>query len=191
MKLPRAVYAAWLSFDGKTWTLIGKDTDNMSMELNPEVDTKQNVLGETTVDHSGYKPEMALDNYYARTEDAIYENIQDIAMNRKSDETATKAHLIEAILTDEVNKSDTVTLTGKAWREDVIVVPQSYGGDTTGFAIPFNISMNGGRKEGTVSVTERVPTFTEGTTSGGGGTEVQSVSQTAGTTGSTAKKAES
>lgn len=187
MKLPRAVYAAWLTFDDKAYTLIGKDTDNVSMELNPEVDTKQNVLGETTVEHSGYKPEMALDNYYARTEDAIYENIQDIAMNRKSDESATKAHLIEAILTDEVNKSDTVTLTGKAWKEDVIVVPQSYGGDTTGFAIPFNISMNGGRKEGTVSVTERVPTFTEGAASGGG-VEAQSVSQTAGTT---AKKAES
>lgn len=188
MKLPRAVYAAWLTFDDEAYTLIGKDTDNMSMELNPDVETKQNVLGDTIVDHKGYKPEMALDNYYARTEDAIYKRILDIAMNRKSDETSTKAHLIEAVLTDEVKKSDTVTLTGQAWKEEVIVVPQSYGGDMAGFAIPFNISMNGGRKEGTVSVTGRVPTFTEGADSGNGGAEVQSVSQTAQTA---AKKANS
>ncbi|MCM1232343.1 MAG: hypothetical protein NC489_19655 [Ruminococcus flavefaciens] len=184
MKLPRAVYATWLSFDKKGWTLIGKDTDSASMELNPEVDTKQNVLGETIVDHSGFKPEFSLDNYYARTEDAIYEHIQDIAMNRKSDEESTGAYLLEAILTDEVKKSDTVTLTGKAWIEDVVVVPQSYGGDTTGFAIPFNISMNGNRKEGTVSVTQRVPTFTEGSA------ETAQSGTAASTTGSAAKKTE-
>lgn len=162
MKLPRAVYAIWISFDKKTWTLLGKDTDSASMELNPEVDTKQNVLGETIVDHSGFKPEFALDNYYARTEDAIYEHLQNITMNRLSDEESTGAYLLEAILTEEVKKSDTVTLTGKAWMENVVVVPQSYGGDTTGFAIPFNIHMNGGRTEGTVSVTNREPTFKEG-----------------------------
>lgn len=183
MKLPRAVYALWLSFDKKEWTLIGKDTDNASMELNPEVDTKQNVLGETIVDHSGFKPEFALDSYYARTEDAIYEHIQDIALNRKSDEESTAAYLMEAVLTDEVKKSDSVTLTGKAWIEDVVVVPQSYGGDTTGFAIPFNINMNGNRKEGTVSVDKRVPTFTEGGTA--------QVSATVPAAASTAKKSDS
>ncbi|MBD5515359.1 MAG: hypothetical protein HDR06_12170 [Lachnospiraceae bacterium] len=186
MKLPRAVYATWLSFDKEKWTLIGKDTDNVSLELNPEVETKQNVLGETIVDHSGFKPELALDNYFARTEDAIYEHIKDLAMNRKSDEESTGAYLLEAILTDEVKKSDTVTLTGQAWMENVVVVPQSYGGDTTGFAIPFNISMNGGRTEGSVSVTKRVPTFTEGAA-----VETQTINQTAGTANSTAKKAES
>lgn len=163
MKLPRAVYAIWISFDKKTWTLIGRDTDSLAMALNPEVDTKQNVLGETIVEHSGFKPELALDNYLARTEDAIYENIRNIAMNRLSDEASTSAYMLEAILTDEVCKSDTVTLTGDAWIENVIIVPQEYGKDMTGFAIPFNVNMNGNRKQGTVSVTDRIPTFTEET----------------------------
>lgn len=162
MKLPRAVQATWLSFDKENWTLIGKDTDSLSMSLNPEVETSKNILGETTVSHSGFTPELDVDSYIARTEDAIYEKILDIAMNRKSDETATAAYLLESVLTDEVNNSDTKALTGKAWLENVIVVPQEYGGDTTGFTIPFNVHMNGGRTEGTVSVTNRVPTFTEG-----------------------------
>lgn len=160
-KLLRAVQATWLSFDKEKWTLLGKDMDSMSMSLNPSVDTKQNILGETIVEHSGYTPELSVDTYMAREEDAIYPNLQDIAMNRKMDDTSTSAYLMEAILTDEVKNSDTATLTGKAWIENVIVVPQEYGGDTNGFAIPFNVHMNGGRTEGTVSVTKRVPTFTE------------------------------
>jgi len=164
-KLPRAVQASWLSFDKEKWTLLGKDTDNMSMALNPDVETKKNVIGETIVEHKGFTPELSVESYYARTEDAIYKNILDIAMNRKTDEGSCAAYLLESVLTDEVNNSDSVTLTGEAWIENVIVVPQEYGGETAGFAIPFNVNMNGGRKKGSVSVTKRVPTFTEETVS--------------------------
>lgn len=164
-KLARAVQATWLSFDKKNWTLIGKDMDSMSMSLNPDVETTKNILGETIVSHSGYTPELDVDSYKARTEDVIYEKILDIAMNRKYDEESTAAYLLEAVLTDEVKNSDSSTLTGQAWMENVIVVPQEYGGDTAGFDIPFNINLNGGRVQGTVSVDERVPTFTAGTDS--------------------------
>lgn len=174
MKLPRAAYAIWLSFDKKDWTLIGKDTDSLAYELNPDVSTNKNVLGETIVNHSGFSPELAVDTYYARTEDAIYENILDISMNRKFDETSTAAYLLEAVLDEEVRISDTKTLTGKAWMENVVVVPQSTGGELAGFGLPFNINPNGGRIEGTVSVTERIPTFTPGT---GSGTEPAALSE--------------
>jgi hypothetical protein len=160
-KLKRAVQATWLSQDQKDWTLIGKDMDSMSMSLNPDVETKKNILGENVTDHSGYNPELDVDSYLARTEDAIYEPIKDIAMNRLSDEESTTFYLMEAILTDEVKNSDTTTLKGEAWVEKVTVVPQEYGGDTNGFSIPFNIYANGDRKKGTVSVTKRVPTFEE------------------------------
>lgn len=160
MKLPRAAYAIWLSFDKTEWTLIGKDTDSLSYELNPDVETAKNVLGETIVNHSGYQPELSVDTYYARTEDAIYEKILDMAMNRKSDEESTAAYLLEAILDEEVRTSDSKTLTGKGWMENVVVVPQSVGGELTGLGLPFNVNPNGGRVEGNVSVSERVPTFT-------------------------------
>ena len=162
-KLPRAVYAIWLSFDKEKWTLIGKDTDTLSYALNPDVSTNKNVLGETSVEHNGFAPELAVDTYYARTEDAIYPNIQDIAMNRRNDEEHTGAWLLEAILDDEVKNSDLTTLSGKAWMEKCVVIPQETGGSTAAFGLPFNVNPNGGRVEGTVSVTERVPTFTEGT----------------------------
>ena len=162
-----------MSFDKENWTLLGKDLDAMSMALNPDVKTTKNILGETTVNNNGYSPELALDSYKARTEDKIYEHIKDIAMNRKTDEESTGAYLLESILTDEVKNSDSTVLTGEAWMENVVVVTQEYGGDTSGFDIPFTIHMNGGRVAGTVSVDKRVPTFTEGTVDDG-----QTVSET-------------
>lgn len=162
MKLPREAYAMWLSFDKENWTILGKDTDSMEYGLNPDVSTDKNVIGETVVNHNGFAPELSVDTYRARTEDAIYERILDIAMNRKSDEESTAAYLLEAVLDESVDNSKTKTLTGKGWMEDVVVIPQSTGGDLSGFGIPFNINPNGGRIEGTVSVTKKVPTFTTG-----------------------------
>lgn len=161
-KLPRAAYVTYLSFDKKEWTKIGKDTDSLSYELNPDVETTKNVLGETITNHSGFTPELAVDTYYARTEDAIYERLLDMAMNRKFDEASTAAYLMECVLDESLEESKKKTLTGKAWVEDVIVIPQSTGGDLTGFGLPFNVNPNGNRVEGTVSVTDTVPTFTEG-----------------------------
>ncbi len=161
MKLPRAALAQWLSFDKENWTLLGKDTDSMSTSMNPDIETKQNVIGETSTDHKGFSPELAVDTYAARTEDSIYENLLDITMNRKNDEESTRAYLLEGVLDEAVNLSDNKTLTGKGWLEEVIVVPQEYGGDAAAFGIPFNLSpRGGGRTEGTVSVTKRIPTFT-------------------------------
>lgn len=167
MKLPRAALAQFLSFDEENWTLIGRDTDSMSTSMNPDIETKQNVLGDTETDHKGFSPELAVDSYAARTEDAIYENLLDITMNRRSDDEHTTATLMECVLDEAVSNSDNKTLTGKAWKEKVTVVPQEYGGDNAAFGIPFNVSPKGsGRTEGTVSVTKRVPTFTAGGASG-------------------------
>lgn len=161
MKLPRARFAQWLSFDKKDWTLIGKDTDSLSTSMNPEIDNLQNVLGETITEHKGFKPELAVDSYAARTEDSIYEPLLDITMDRKSDDASTSAFLLEGVLDEAIIESDNKTITGKGWMEEVTVVPQEYGGGNESFNIPFNVSpKGGGRTKGTVSVTKRVPTFT-------------------------------
>lgn len=134
------------------WFLIGKDIDDMSVELNPDTETTKNILGETTVKDNGYEPSMSADPYYANPEDSIYEKIRDIAMNRLKGD-ACKTTILEVIMEDTVGPH-------KAWQEDVIVKPQSYGGDTSGVAIPFDVLFNGNRVEGTVTITAGVPTFT-------------------------------
>ncbi len=83
-----------------------------------------------------------------------------------TDDARTSATLLVATLTDEVKESATKTLTGKGFKVPVKVVVDSEGASTSGYGIPFTISEDGGRVQGTVSVSNKVPTFTpEGGTS--------------------------
>lgn len=166
-KILRGCRAFWLSFNETDWTCLGKDTDDLSIELNPDTDQVKNVQGEVNFVNNGYTPSMSNDSYIARREDAIYPHLQTIVDTLATDDERTSATMMVATLTDEVKESTTKTLTGKGYTVPVKVVCDSDGGGTSGYAIPFTISEDGGRTQGTVSVSNKVPTFTpEGGTSG-------------------------
>lgn len=134
------------------WFLIGKDIEDMSVELNPDTETIKNILDETVTNDKGYEPSVSVDTYYANTDDSIYEKIKAIAMNRLTgDDCKTK------ILEVWVDKTEAPF---DAWTEDILVKPQSYGGPQGGVNIPYNISFDGNRTDGTVTITNKVPTFT-------------------------------
>ena len=65
-----------------SWFLIGKDIEDMSINLNAETETKKNIWDETVTNDKGYSPDAEVNTYYANTDDSIYEKIKDIAMNR-------------------------------------------------------------------------------------------------------------
>ena len=124
------------------------------------------MQGEVTFVNNGYTPSLSNDSYIARYEDSIYEPLQTIADTLATDDARTSATLLVATLTDEVKESATKTLTGKGFKVPVKVVVDSEGASTSGYGIPFTISEDGGRVQGTVSVSNKVPTFTpEGGTS--------------------------
>ena len=138
--------------DSPDWFLIGKDIEEMSVELNPDTESVENILGETSVRDNGYEVSLSADPYYANPDDSIYPKLKDIAMNRlKGDECKTK--ILEVIIEDGEPYD--------AWVEDCIVKPQSYGGDTSGVSIPFDVLFNGNRKQGTVTIDTdtKKPTF--------------------------------
>ena len=134
------------------WFLIGKDIEDMSVDLNPDTETVKNILGETSVKDNGYEPSMSADPYYANPEDSIYDKIKDIAMQRLKGD-ACKTKILEVIIEGEDSPYE-------AYTEDVIVKPQSYGGGTEGVNIPFDVLFDGNRKKGTVTIADKVPTFT-------------------------------
>lgn len=138
---------------GSEYYLIGKDIDDMSVEMNGSFETKKNILGETSVTDTGYSPSMAVAPYYANPADTIYPFVKDLAMNRKSGDDC-KAKFLEVIV------SDTKAESHEAWEEDCKIEIVSYGGPTEGFAIPFTIHPCGNRKQGTVTLLNKVPTFT-------------------------------
>ena len=66
----------------------------------------------------------------------------------------------------EVIVEDTSAANHLAYVQEVLVKPQSYGGDTAGVNIPFNISFDGDRTKGYVtaeSLKTGNPKFTAGT----------------------------
>lgn len=159
-KILRGCRAMWLSFDDENWTCLGKDTDDLSIDLNPDTEHVKNVQGEVNFVNNGYTPSMSNDSYIARREDAIYPHLQTIVDTLATDDERTSATMMVATLTEEVKESTTKTLTGKGYTVPVKVVCDSDGGGTSGYAIPFTISEDGGRTQGTVSVSNKVPTFT-------------------------------
>lgn len=139
-----------------TFEIIGDDIEEMSVELNPDVESRKNILGQTKTVDNGYEPSMDADPFYADPEKALYTKIRDIAMGRlKGDECKTL--LLEVIV------EDTEATEHLAYVREVLVKPQSYGGGTEGFNIPFNVSEDGASVKGTVtaaSLKSGAPVFT-------------------------------
>lgn len=119
------------------WEALGKDNDDLSKELNPDTETSKNVLGETTMTHSGYEPEIGVDPYYIDPARKMYKHLREIAIEERYGEADCLGYFAEAYFTTA--NRETRKMTGYAYVRQAWYVPQSVGGDTSGYAIPVNI----------------------------------------------------
>lgn len=127
------------------WEAIGKDNDDLSKELNADTESKKNVLGETSFEHKGYEPQVSVDPYYMDPARLMYAHLKDIAQKEAYSEEECLGYFAEAFFesADEANH----TMTGYCYVRRAWIVPQSVGGDTAGFAIPFNVNPVGGMEK--------------------------------------------
>lgn len=153
-KLARKALGHYIKPNGLSaeWFLIGKDIDDMSVDMGGSFETTTNILGETSVTDTGYTPSMSVSPYYANPDDSIYDFLLDLAMNRKSGDDA-KAKFLEVIVEDASDEAH------KAWQEDAVIEITSYGGGTNGVTIEYTVHPNGNREEGTVKIENKVPTW--------------------------------
>lgn len=140
------------SFGGSSavYVKIGKDLEEYAVEMNPDSETVKNIWGETSITVKGYEPQGSVETYYARKGDALYERLSDI-INKRSTGSS-----LETTVVDILVESDGTQVW--AYKENVIVIPQSIGGDVGGVNIPFEIHYNGSRVSGTWDKTTK--TFT-------------------------------
>lgn len=154
-KIERKYLAHYIdaSFGGETpnFVRLGKDLEEFIEELNPDVEVKKNILGEQNVVHNGYEVQSEVDPFYAYTGDPLYEQLALIANERKTGDDC-KTTKVDVLLSED----GTVVW---AYREDVFVVPNSVGGDTSGVQIPFTVYNAGNRVAGTWDT--KTKTFTE------------------------------
>lgn len=128
---------------------LGKDLEEYNIEMNADTETSKNILGESTFKNNGYEVTSDADPYYADDSEVLSEKLQDIIDNRYYDDncktTAVEVHLW---------KSET-SGAYEAYSQECYVVPTSYGGDTSGYQIPFTINYTGERVKGTFNPTTK------------------------------------
>lgn len=156
-KLKREAHGFYIKVPGATnYFLIGSGMDSLSVEMNGSFEQTADITGNVAVSDTGYKPQVSVDPYKADPEDAIYDFLKDLALNRKSGDDAKVKYL-------EVLIDDTDASSHDAWEEDARIEITNYGGDTSGMAINFNVWPDGNRKKGTATISNKVPTFTAAT----------------------------
>lgn len=120
------------------WEALGKDNDELTKELNPDTETSKNVLGEATMVHNGYEPEIGVDPYYVDPSRKMYKRLLDIALQELYGEGNCLGYFAEAFFTSA--NPETRKMSGYCYVRQAWFIPQSTGGDTGGFAIPVNIN---------------------------------------------------
>lgn len=149
-KLDRRSNMYFASFDGTEYEVLGKDNDDLSKELNPDTETSKNVLGETTFKHNGYEPEVSVDPYYADPDSVLYDKLKAAAVQEKYSDADIKGYFVEVVF-ESVESGG--KLTGVGYKREAYLVPQSTGGDTSGFSIPFTVNPVGPMTEVNVTYT--------------------------------------
>lgn len=154
----------WVSFDDTNWTLLGVRSEDLSINLNPNVEQGQDVTGASYTDHNGFSPNLSY-NYMPREDDSIYPQVQKIVDGLVMEEAETKFSMIVATLDIEVkDATGSKSASGKGYKVDVICVPTNDGGPTAGYTTEVTFYEDGARVQGSVTVSNRKPTFSEGST---------------------------
>lgn len=133
--------------ESETYERLGKDLEEYNVELNPDTEAKKNILGQTSFNHNGYEVSSEADPYYAEADSKLFEKLQEIVDNRYDDDNcktnAVEVHMWKGQTTGEY----------EAYQQECYVVPTSYGGDTSGYQIPFTVNYVGERTKGTYNIT--------------------------------------
>lgn len=151
--LAHFINAAELNAETPAYERLGKDLEEFSPELSAQVETKKNILGQTSVVISGYEKTGAVEPYYAEAGTALFERLQDIIDESRVLEDV-KTDVVEVKLWEQDENG-----AYPAVREECYIEVTSYGGDTTGYQIPFKVHFTGNKVKGTFDVATK--TFTE------------------------------
>ena len=134
---------------------LGKDLEEFSTELAAQVDTKKNILGETSILISSYEKTASVEPYYAEKGDKLFDRLQKIIDDQLVMDDL-KTDVVEVKLWDA--EEGTVY---PAIKEEAYIEVTSYGGDTSGYQIPFTLHYTGVRTKGTFDVSSKTFTAAE------------------------------
>lgn len=159
MKIQRKYLAHYLNAgfagaEAANYVRLGRDLEEYSPELTANVEKKSNILGQTSVVIDSYQKQGEVAPYYAEAGDPLFEKLQAIVDGDLVLDDL-KTDLVEVKLWDAGADG-----AYPAVKEDVYIEIVSYGGDTTGYQLPFNVHYTGVKTKGTFDVATRTFTAT-------------------------------
>lgn len=158
MKQKRNTYKIFMnvseSTTSKEWEIIGKDIEELSRELNNEVNSITNILGETSTEVTKGNQVTTCDPIKLRDDSKASKILYNIYKNDLELSEVEKEFL-------EVNTSMPVSESQgeyEAFMQVGAIDLKSWGGDKTGINSPFDINWIGAKTYGTFNPTTK--TFT-------------------------------
>lgn len=146
MKIQRKYMAHYLNAafgeGAASYVRLGRDLEEYAPELSANVEKKANILGQTTVVIDSYQKQGEVAPYYAEEGDPLFEKLQAI-LDGDLLLDDLKTDMVEVKLWGETGGSY------PAVKEECYIEIVSYGGDTTGYQIPFNVHYTGVKTQGT------------------------------------------
>lgn len=137
-----------------SWVPFGEDNDELTRELNNEIESKKNVLGKTNIDHTAGAQTSEIDPVAIRGNDVLSKILY---LMFKYNLTGDKATLqcMEVTLADKQTDGSY-----GAFTEDAVVDLKSWGGDTTKINAPITLNWKGNKTHGTFNATSKAFTAT-------------------------------
>ncbi|WP_245157186.1 hypothetical protein [Anaerovorax sp. IOR16] len=146
-KIKRELFKTFInctpSGEAATYEVLGEDLEDLSVEMGANVNKKSNILGENSISIDRYEKTASVSPYKADSGTALFTFLKGII-----DEEKTLDDLKTDVIHVDVFGTET-TGAYPAYKENVIVEVTSYGGNTEGFQIPFNLHFTGSRVKGT------------------------------------------
>ena len=136
--------------DGKgVYERLGKDLEEYTTQMSAQVDTKKNILGESSVRISGYEKTAAVEPYYAEAGTGLFQRLQQI-IDEGMVLDQLKTYVVEVKLWEQEEDGSFPAI-----REEVYLEVTGYGGDTTGYQIPFTLHYTGAKQKGRFHVADK------------------------------------
>ena len=136
--------------EADTYERLGDDLEEFSAEMNANVEKTQNILGQTSIKITGYEKSGSVEPYYAEKGSKLFDFLQKIIDDDLTLD-ACKTDVVEVKLWEAASLDSTYPAT----KEEVYIEVASYGGDTTGYQIPFNVHYTGVKTKGTFNVSTK------------------------------------
>ena len=143
IKRPEFMMLADVSAGGGSpeWELIGDKIEELAITMNPNVATVTDVTGNTSTTLDKYEPTTSAEPFMAKRDSKLFGVLYDIVREEKTLSDVERLFCCVSVFDKDGDKY-------AAWTQKGIVAVQSFGGDTTGLSVPFEVHWVGGKTHG-------------------------------------------